>query len=111
MSSLFSNGLWSKIAGGRTLTACMAVFSIAVAAGCAQKVAEPTEASEPTGTRAEALTGPQTVVTYQYDQRGRLRSAEYPNATKRIRVDQDKAGNRTQLVVDQTITNPDAAAP
>lgn len=82
-------------------------------AGCSQHATSTAgeTAPEATATRAEALAGPQTPVTYQYDKLGRLRSAEYPSATKRIRVDYDKAGNRTQSAIDQTITNADAAAP
>ncbi|MBZ4420713.1 hypothetical protein [Myxococcus sp. RHSTA-1-4] len=65
---------------------------------------------EPVATRRDAL-ATQTAVTYGYDALGRLAWAEYPASTKRIVYSYDSAGNRTQRVIDTTITNPTPALP
>lgn len=97
--------------GARMLAPFGLALSLLAAVGCGQKSADPEDAPMPTEVRTAPLTGPQTVVTYQYDKLGRLRSVEYPNATKRVHVDYDNAGNRTRVVIDNTITNPNPTAP
>ncbi|MBZ4417071.1 hypothetical protein [Myxococcus sp. RHSTA-1-4] len=59
----------------------------------------------------EAALATQTAVTFGYDAQGRLQWAEYPASTKRIVHTLDVAGNRTQRVIDTTITNPNPVPP
>ncbi len=68
------------------------------------------EGSVAVSTRQDALVT-QTAVTYGYDALGRLAWAEYPASTKRIVYSYDSAGNRTQRVIDTTITNPNPTLP
>jgi YD repeat-containing protein len=77
-------------------------------AGCAGSGDDRPVSVEP---QVQQLTSPQTVVTYTYDSLGRLRTAEYPAATKRIVINYDRAGNRVVSAIDTTITNPNPTPP
>lgn len=55
--------------------------------------------------------GPQTPAVMTYDALGRLQSVEYKSVTKRVKFDYDANGNRTQRVVDATITNTNPVVP
>ena len=78
-------------------------------AGVTAPAARPQEGM-PVSAREAAL-ATQTAVTFGYDAQGRLQWAEYPASTKRIVHTLDVAGNRTQRVIDTTITNPNPVPP
>src|SRR5262245_20595017 len=59
---------------------------------------------EPHASAASTALETQAAVTFTYDALGRLKIVEYPNATKRIVHNLDAAGNRTQRIIDQTIS-------
>lgn len=55
--------------------------------------------------------GPQTPVIMTYDAQGRLRTAEYALAGRRLRYDYDGNGNRTTQAIDSVITTPAPVLP
>jgi hypothetical protein len=71
----------------------------------------PPTATAPATSPASAALVTQTPVTFTYDALGRVKTVEYPSATRRVVLTYDKAGNWSSRAVDTTITNPTPALP